>query len=261
MNTKITLVSLFDKNRTLLEKELQGLMLPDDADKVQNIISNYLNTLFESDGEFRQQLTLSEDYILQAALSLLNAQKSVNNEINKQKENRLSNNEKRKSKEKNNVYTPLIGTAMGAALGTLGGSWGTIFGSIAGTAIMLYSAASSTETQTSTDSTHAAQSLICVELFLETLKNVCEKIDELIEVFRTQIKRVEHVYEQKEKPTLQSDYSLLLQSIEELVNVANTECEDSEKKLKRLEKKANNLAECLENYGIVFVDGKIIENR
>ena len=92
---------------------------------------------------------------------------------------------------------------------------------------------------------------------LEIVKNICESIDDLIETFRTQIKRVENVYEQKEKPSLQKDYSMLLASIQELVVTVNTECDDKEKKLKRLEKKVGDLAETLENYGVAIVDGKI----
>ena len=59
------------------------------------------------------------------------------------------------------------------------------------------------------------------------------------------------------QPSLQKDYSLLLTSIQELVIASNTECDDKEKKLYRLEKKVNDLAESLENYGVAIVDGKI----
>jgi len=44
-----------------------------------------------------------------------------------------------------------------------------------------------------------------------------------------------------------------------LVIASNTECDDKEKKLHRLEKKVNDLAESLENYGVVIVDGKITD--
>ena len=77
MNTKTSLVSLFNKDKETLEKQLEGLSLPKDAERIQKTISNYFSNLFESDGEFRQQLTIGEDYILQAALSLLDAQKDI----------------------------------------------------------------------------------------------------------------------------------------------------------------------------------------
>ena len=45
--------------------KLTGLALPKDAKKVQEIVSQFLGNLFESDGVYRQNLTQSEDYILQ----------------------------------------------------------------------------------------------------------------------------------------------------------------------------------------------------
>ena len=100
---------------------------------------------------------------------------------------------------------------------------------------------------------------ISVENFLDILNNLCESIDNLIETFRVQLKRVENVYEQKEKPSLQKDYVLLLQSIQELVATANIKDDDQNKKFKKIEKKINDLSESLENYGIKIIDGKITD--
>ena len=72
-----TLASMFEVNKQALEKELVGLNLPKDANEIQKKVSKYLNSMFENDGEFRQHLTQAEDYILQAALGLLNAQQNI----------------------------------------------------------------------------------------------------------------------------------------------------------------------------------------
>ena len=250
-----TLASMFEVNKQALEKELVGLNLPKDANEIQKKVSKYLNSMFENDGEFRQHLTQAEDYILQAALGLLNAQQNIALEINNPKTEAVSS---QKSEKKNiNPYTSLIGTTVGGALGAFGGTWGAVFGAIAGTAVVLYCATAMPKPQTQTVST--AKPTIRTEVFLDIVKNICDSIDNLIETFRTQIKRVENVYEQKEKPSLQKNYSLLLTSIQELVIASNTECDDKEKKLHRLEKKVNDLAESLENYGVAIVDGKITD--
>ena len=257
MENTHTLASMFEANKQALEKELVGLTLPKDANKIQNVVSKYLNSMFENDGEYRQHLTQAEDYILQAALGLLNAQQNIALEINNPKTEAVSS---QKSEKKNvNPYTSLIGTTVGGALGAFGGTWGAVFGAIAGTAVVLYCATTmpSTQTKTASPDKQIAKPVIRTEVFLDIVKNICESIDNLIETFRTQIKRVENVYEQKEKPSLQKDYSLLLTSIQELVIASNTECDDKEKKLHRLEKKVNDLAESLENYGIAIVDGRI----
>ena len=257
-NTR-TLASMFEANKQALEKELLGLTLPKDASEIQKKVSRYLNCLFENDGEFRQHLTQAEDYILQAALGLLNAQQNIILEINNPKTKAVSS---QKSAKKNvNPYTSLIGTTVGGALGAFGGTWGAVFGAIAGTAVVLYCATAMPRSQTQNLSTdkQIVQPSSRTEVFLEIVKNICESIDNLIETFRTQIKRVENVYEQREKPSLQKDYSMLLTYIQELIVTSNTECEDKEKKLKRLEKKVSDLADCLENYGVAIVDGKITD--
>ena len=77
MESKMTLKELFESRKEELTQKLMDLSLPQDATKVQTIVANYLNQLFDSNGDFRQNLTQSEDYILQAAMSLLNAQQAM----------------------------------------------------------------------------------------------------------------------------------------------------------------------------------------
>lgn len=262
MDAKITLKSLFELQRNQLAGQLAQLKLPEDSQKVQLIVSNSLNSMLENDGEYRQQLTQTEDYILQAALGLLNAQQAISCEISNSNYVDVSTQQTDSNNFTKKQYPyALVGTAVGGAIGALGGTWGTIFGAIAGTALVLYYATiiPNRQLQTVLTDKQIAKPSIRTEVYLDIVKNICESIDNLIETFRTQIKRVENVYEQKEKPSLQKDYSLLLTSIQELVVSMNTECENKEKKLNRLEKKVNDLAENLENYGIAIVDGKIID--
>lgn len=261
MENTHTLASMFELNKQALEKDLIGLTLPKDANKIQQIVSKYLNSMFENDGEYRQQLTQAEDYILQAALGLLNAQQSIAQEIIKQNKDTLIQQTRNKSIKKNQYPYALAGTAVGGALGSMLGTWGAVFGAIAGTAVVLYCATSmpSTVSKNVPIEKQIAQPTIRTEVFIGIIKQICEKIDGLIDTFRTQIKRVENVYEQKEKPTLQKDYFLLLQSIQELVVAAQFPIGDKEKKLNKLEKKINDLSESLENYGLAIVDGKITE--
>lgn len=52
MEDKITLVSMFESNRYELERELENLVLPQDAAKIQSVVMNILNTMFEGNGEY-----------------------------------------------------------------------------------------------------------------------------------------------------------------------------------------------------------------
>ncbi len=75
------LKNLFESKQDYLRNSLQDLQLPKDALKIERAVSEYLNKLFDENGEFRMQLTQSEDYILQSALSLLNAQQAILSEV------------------------------------------------------------------------------------------------------------------------------------------------------------------------------------
>ena len=80
------LKNLFESKQDYLRNSLQDLQLPKDALKIERAVSEYLNKLFDENGEFRMQLTQSEDYILQSALSLLNAQQAILSEVSMVKE-------------------------------------------------------------------------------------------------------------------------------------------------------------------------------
>ena len=83
---KESLKNLFESKQDNLRDCLRNLELPKDAPKIERIVSEYLNNLFDENGEFRMQLTQSEDYILQSAMSLLNAQQAILVELSKAKE-------------------------------------------------------------------------------------------------------------------------------------------------------------------------------
>lgn len=152
MKTKTTLKALFESRKDELKQKLATLSLPKDAALVQQTVSNYLNDLFDSEGDFRQNLTQSEDYILQAAMSLLNAQQTMVHEFTIPKFTDASSKSDDKQQPntipvsdfggvlKKEQYSYVIGgTAVGGTAGALIlGTWGSVFGAIAGTALVLY---------------------------------------------------------------------------------------------------------------------------
>ena len=79
MEEKVTLSSLFNTRKNELEQQLQGLILPQNAEQIQMAITKLFDKLFDKDGDFRQSLTQSEDFVLQASLKMLNSQQSITN--------------------------------------------------------------------------------------------------------------------------------------------------------------------------------------
>ena len=276
-----TLASMFESNRQALEEALEGLALPKDASTIQSVVSEYFDELFNQNGEYRQNLSQAEDYILQAALSLLNAQQEMGKKLSEKvvlvTPKALDNEESKQEKEQTLGQKPierflnqqvdakktLIGAGGGALLGkvVLGTGWGAVFGAIAGTAMVLYMATQANEkpsikkkaleTKPSTAS-YIQNNPIDVNAFLYVVQQTCESIDTLINTFRNQIKKVVNKYESQEKPTLEKEYGILLDSIQSLLGVAYSKQAD-EKRLKKIDERIEQLVDSLENYGLEVV--------
>ena len=280
MNDKRSLVSMFEANRQTLEEELAGMMLPNDANKIQNLVSEFFDKLLSEDGEFRRGLSLPEDYILQAALSLLNAQQEMGRRLSEtdievQKnvlfapsENLDTNHSANPVDGKWAIAGTAVGTAIGAILGKLAVSasgatigkialstgCGAVCGAIAGTAIVLYL----TKQQTSTPHKAIPQPIVEVEIrnyeidvnvFMDIITDICKSIDSLINTFRTQIQNVVSKYESKEKPALEKSYSSLLERIQILLGAAESPISDQER-LAKIDDHLARLIETLKEYGL-----------
>lgn len=258
-----TLTIIFESNKSVLKEKLEGLSLPSDASKIQKIINDYLNEMFNNEGEFRQSLTQAEDYILQAALSLLNAQQSMIKEmapvIAPQQPKLEPVSQPAFSGLKKEKYSyALGGTAIGSGVGgLLLGTWGAVFGAIAGTAIVLYYASNqitpAPQRKDLVEKLLLQQPKLNVDVFLTIVKNICGSVDSLIDTFRAQINRVVNKYESQEKPTLEKEYRFLLESVQSLIGYKRAHHED-EKFIRKIQERIEDMAESLDNYNLVVED-------
>lgn len=274
MEAKQTLASIFEANKQELEKELSNLVLPTDTGKIQNIVCQHLKMMFDDEGVYRQSLNQAEDYVLMAAVELLYAQQNIAKEIvetaiwkTASAQKQITTKHKKVSPETVLVTSGLISGLLsgvgswtgksigGSLLGITANTWGAMIGAIAGTAIALYGTIVLCNSQQS-EKTNTIQT-VNSQIFVNIVKGICEKIDGLMETFRVQVKRIKNEYEQQEKPSLQKNYSILLNCIQDLVALCSTNYEDKEKKLERMEQKVRILSSSLENYGLTIVNGKI----
>lgn len=268
---KKTLCELFESNQVQLQQALTGMTLPKDMSKVQKTVSSYLEKVFDTEGEFRQNLTQSEDYILEAAISLLNAQQKISSAL--LKDIHYHNDSKKlnpsvvapenKESSSDNVFnigtnSTLFGVAGGAIAGKLIlGGWGAVFGAIAGVALSIYL---SNRTQTKTQSQTTRRGVqeensnkpIDIDSFIHIIHDVCESVDNLISTFRAQVNRVVQKYESQEKPKLEKEYRFLLESIQSLVGFERNHDMTEEKYVKKIRERIEELAETLDNYDITL---------
>ena len=266
MATQISLRSLFESQKGDLEKRLAGLVLPNDAQKIQGIVSKYLSDVFDAEGEFRQSLTQSEDYILQAAISLLTAQQeismvitnninTVNHTIVDSKSLNSAETDNSKSSASKTIIesTALWGAAGGAVVGKLLlNGWGAVFGAIAGVAIAVYLSREKEHKQAVTNvkvvRPQVTEVPIDTQAFIEIISKVCDSVDNLISTFRAQIARVVQKYESQEKPTLDKGFRPLLETLQSLIGYERTHSELEEKFAKKLKERIEDVVEQLDSY-------------
>lgn len=258
-----TLTTIFESNKSVLKGKLEGLSLPANVTHIQNIINNYLDEMFNNDGEFRQSLTVAEDYILQAALTLLNAQQAMIKELipvitPTQLKLESVSPQPISGLKKEKYPLVLSGTAIGSSVGgVLLGTWGAVFGAIAGTAITLYYVSSPTPSTSLRKDSEKVSLLqnppLNVDVFLSIIKNICISVDSLIDTFRVQINRVTDKYENQEKPSLEKEYRFLLESVQSLIGYKRAHYED-EKFVRKIQERIEDIAEVLDNYNLNVVD-------
>lgn len=271
MDANKTLKDIFASRKNELTDKLTGLKLPENAQEVQKIVSEHLSSLFESEGVYRQHLTQSEDYIIEAAISLLSAQQKISSVLAKEVGNipapkklctsNIAQETTQSSQgfKADSSYT-LVGAAGGAIAGKLLlGGWGAVFGAIAGVALSVYMS-NKTQAQPKLQPQVTPKAVveenpnkpIDVDCFIGIVHDVCESVDNLIGTFRAQVNRVVQKYESQEKPTLDREYRLLLENIQSLVGYERNHDVTEEKYTKKVVERIEDLAESLDNYDITL---------
>lgn len=269
-----TLASIFEATKGDLASSLSGLTLPKDVERIQTVITDYLNHVCDENNDYRQNLTQSEDYILQAALSMLNAQRALvatfdckpkitvtsdssvpTSAIDKQKAS-LSDTQQKST-------TTFISVGGGALVGKLLlGGWGAVFGAIAGTAIALYLSQKAVQPafqetpipHTNVPKVKITDTPVDVTALLAVIAQICDSLDNLIATFRSQIQRVVNKYESQEKPTIERDFRVLLEGIQSLIGYKRGHSPEEEKYLTKLQTRVEDLAELLDNYNLEAID-------
>ncbi len=274
-----SLRSLFELAKPELEKSLYGLQLPKDSSKIQNIVTKQMNKLLNEDSDFCLGLTMAEGYMVQAALSLLNAEQGLLTKmipnmdfacILKQSDSWYEKKDIiRNNKE---ALAPMLGAGSGALIGGVVGStlstvafgtvgWASVFGAIAGTAVSVYAVRyinkkSREMSKNGLTLGNNIDSTLDVSSFVDVISNICDNFDQLLEIFRTQISKVVEQSERNAKMTLEGDYRLLLENIQSLIGFNRSHSED-EKFAKKIKERIEEFAECLENYDLMVVDYNI----
>jgi hypothetical protein len=280
MNSVHLEMLFLDSEQTLREK-LSNLTVPKDTERIQSIISEHFSNLLIEEGDFRQNLTQSEDYILQAVMAILNAHQArytclpkteiktepSDETIDVESEDKPKESEaahdKKIGQKPINLASSSVAAGVGAlAGGALAGTWGAVCGAIACTALAAYLVNKNTVdkpaekeivTRLIKTEAHFVEKPLDIDMLLGVVKNLCHSVDEIIITFRAQINNVVQKYENQEKPSLEREYGVLLEGIQTLVGYKRAHSED-DKFSKKIQERIEDLAELLENYKLNVVD-------
>ena len=277
----VSLESLFANSEQSLREKLSNLTVPKDTEKIQSIISEHFSNLLTEEGDFRQNLTQSEDYILQAVMAILNAQQAQytclpkteieaepsDEDIEAESEDKPNENETPHEKKIGQKPIKLASSSAAAGVGALAGgalagTWGAVCGAIACTALAAYMVNKNADSKPSEKKivtkyvkteAHFVEKPLDIDVLIEVVKNLCHSIDEIIITFRAQINNVVQKYENQEKPSIEREYGVLLDGIQTLIGYKRAHSED-EKFNKKIQERVEDLAELLENYNLNVVD-------
>lgn len=277
----ISLETLFTDSEQQLREKLSNLTVPKDTEKIQSIISEHFSNLLIEEGDFRQNLTQSEDYILQAVMAILNAhqarytclpkteieaepsEETIDAESEDKPKESEAAHDKKIGQKPINLASSSVAAGVGAlAGGALAGTWGAVCGAIACTALTAYLVNKNTVdkpaekeivTKLVKTEAHFVEKPLDIDMLLGVVKNLCHSVDEIITTFRAQINNVVQKYENQEKPSLEREYGVLLEGIQTLVGYKRAHSED-EKFIKKIQERIEDLAEVLENYNLNVVD-------
>lgn len=255
-----TLTSIFDAERVLLEQKLEGLTLPNDAERIQQILKQSLMDLIAPKGNFRLSLTMAEDVILQNTVALLNTQYQlllkVATAAQDQKQMKMQPTAANPSSP---ASISIVGSAIGGAAGAWFGPWTAVIGAIAGTAAATYyhelmpaaAVRQDTPKQSATKAEPTSEP-VSPSALTDIIRVICEQIDHLIASYRQQIADLKSSYESREKVTLSRNFQFLLESIQSVIGASYLT--DTEKGAERLKDRCEQLSESLENYGLKAVE-------
>lgn len=248
---EITLCNLFKAQRENIRKELNSVECKADPLAVSKIISNAVEELCSTNGQYRKSLTKMEENVFQSAIGLMNSQQALLSGLcslhREPCEATVSKPREHKQSEKIDNIKIVGGAVIGGSVGAIFSSWAAVVGAASSAALMLYLNSRNKDENTDEIIDKDKVESFDVDSFLDIVASICQSMDNLLKITREQINSVKASYEQMEKPTLQNSYPLLLENLKELVSISES---DENDKNEQILMQIEMIKRSLKNYGI-----------
>jgi len=250
----LTLLSLFEQSETDLRKQLADLQLPRDEEKFNRILSDLFVEHIKVD-EYKQELTPSEMAIFQSAIQLVETCLQLNDKMFSF-DSDLASNEIVPANDNignfflnKNQMTGGIVAGVGALIaGALPNYWGSVLIAIIATAAslcLLREGENVVEKKTVIRSNIRINS----DAVIVVAKNICRSVDNLMQVYNTNIDNLKSRIEDKPEPTLHNSYGYLLNRLASLYRDKTNNGSQEE-----IEEDIDKIFKTLKNYNYEFVN-------
>lgn len=212
MNT--TLLQLFERNEQQFRDELSAMKLPKDVNRLQAFMKDFFINKVSVD-EYKKELSVTEVAMFNSVLKLVYFpffDLSALVDSNHASLGKKNNSQNDSVLNMFNIPVLASTTAGGIIGGILLKTWGGVLFSIAGCALGMYLTSNSKQKE----GTRAADVGIDVDKYINSLKQICRDIDDVMENYQASISNIEKAYENVPKPTLATTYRPLLDRLASL---------------------------------------------
>ena len=234
----ITLLKLFEKEEQQFRQELSAIRLPGDIGKLQLFMNNFFINKVSVD-EYKKELSVTEVAMFNSVLKLISHPISFMGDeavlASPGKPTVVKERTEKKVNQPRSIMStmnlPVVGaTAIGGIIGGLAfKTWGGVLLSIAGCALGMYisSTRDDNPTHMAVDKVQQSDMHLNIDKYINTLKQICKSIDDVMENYHISISNIEHTYTPTSKTTLASTYKPLLDRMASLyVALANAKLPD-----------------------------------
>lgn len=211
----ITLLQLFERNEQQFRDELSAMKLPRDVKRLQAFMKDFFINKVSVD-EYKKELSVTEVAMFNSVLKLVYSpfiDLSALADSNQAASGKKSDSQNDSALNMFNIPVLASTTAGGIIGGILLKTWGGVLFSIAGCALSMYLTSSPKQKK---EETGTAEVSLDVDKYIDSLKQICRGIDNVMENYQTSISNIEKSYENVPKPTLATTYKPLLDRLASL---------------------------------------------
>lgn len=257
MNT-ISLLSLFQQSEAKLKSQLTGLLLPQDEDKINRVLSNLFVEHIHVE-RYKDELTNSELAIFQSAIQLVEESLKLQQDMFSFTQNTTASSSAEVIKYEKDAYPQwrlnknqmtVLGTTAVGVLAGAATNIGTVLLAIVATAAGLWISKETHENEVKVQEKIVVKDIqVNADAIINAARNICQSIDRLMDMYQTNIENLKSRIDNKPQPKLHNTYGYLLDRLANLYRDTTNQASAED-----IEDDISKIFKTLKNYRYEFVN-------